>query len=106
MQRAIMRSAMRPLASAKTKAFDPSPSISRIKAGIRSIYLVATLVFLFPLVSRAQEVRSVDTPLATLRISNATGDLVGVAWKSPALEVIGEPRLGENFRILIPQEHY
>ena len=106
MQPAIRRSAMRQPASARTKAFDRSSSISRIKAGIRSICLVAILVFLSPLLSRSQEVRSVDTSLATLRISEATGDLVGVAWKSPALEVIGEPRLGENFRILIPQEHY
>ena len=32
--------------------------------------------------------------------------MIGLHWKSPALEVIGDPRLGENFRILIPQKNY
>ena len=30
----------------------------------------------------------------------------GCDWKSPELDVIGEPRLGENFRILVPQKGY
>jgi hypothetical protein len=106
MQRAIIRPQTGP---AGTGSVIPASLIARnlrIKAGERSIFLVATLIFLFPLLSRSAEVRSIDTPVATLRISETTGDLVGLAWRSPALEVIGEPRLGENFRILVPQEHY
>jgi len=56
--------------------------------------------------SATAQIRTIETPVATLRLSEKTGDLVGLRWKSPALEVIGEPRLGENFRILIPQTGY
>jgi hypothetical protein len=52
------------------------------------------------------QTRTVDTPLAVLRLSEDSGDLIGVRWKNPDLEVIGEPRLGENFRIVLPQEGY
>jgi hypothetical protein len=52
------------------------------------------------------QTRTVDTPLAALRLLEKSGDLVGVHWKNPDLEVIAEPRLGENFRILLPQEGY
>ena len=51
-------------------------------------------------------VRIIDTPAATLRLSRLSGDLVGLRWKDPSLELIGEPRLGENFRILIPRPGY
>jgi hypothetical protein len=51
-------------------------------------------------------VRLIETPLATLRISEQTGDLVGLRWKDPDLEVIQEPRLGENFRLLVPKAGY
>jgi len=51
-------------------------------------------------------VRIIDTPAATLRLSGLSGDLVGLRWKDPSLELIGEPRLGENFRILIPRPGY
>jgi hypothetical protein len=52
------------------------------------------------------QTRTVDTPLAVLRLSENSGDLIGVRWKNPDLEVIGEPRLGENFRIVLPQQGY
>jgi hypothetical protein len=52
------------------------------------------------------QMRTVDTSLATLRISEKNGDLVGLDWKDPALPIIAEPRLGENFRILVPQTGY
>jgi len=52
------------------------------------------------------QIRTVETPLAVLRISEVSGDLVGVHWKSPDLEIISEPRLGENFRIVLPQQGY
>jgi Domain of unknown function (DUF6259) len=52
------------------------------------------------------QIRTIETPVATLRLSEANCDLIGLRWKSPELEVIGEPRLGENFRILIPRKNY
>jgi hypothetical protein len=52
------------------------------------------------------QVRTVELPAATLRLSEQTGDLVGLHWKNPDLELIAEPRLGENFRILVPQDGY
>lgn len=51
-------------------------------------------------------VRTVKTPAVAIRLDGRTCDVVGLKFKSPELEVIGEPRLGENFRILVPQEHY
>ncbi len=51
-------------------------------------------------------VRIVETSTATLRISERSGDLVGLRWKDPELEIIREPRLGENFRLLIPRPGY
>ncbi|MBS1815283.1 MAG: hypothetical protein JSS87_10445 [Acidobacteria bacterium] len=47
--------------------------------------------------------RTIETSIATLRLNSATCDLVGVDWKQPALKIIDEPRLGENFRILLPK---
>jgi len=52
------------------------------------------------------QVRTVDTSVGTLRLSQDTGDLVGLDWKQPALDVIREPNLGENFRILLPDPGY
>lgn len=71
-----------------------------------SIYfLAAAAVSVFALSASAQ-IRTIDTPVATLRLSEENGDLIGLHWKSPQFEVIGEPRLGENFRILIPEAGY
>ncbi len=47
--------------------------------------------------------RAVETSLATLELDARTGDLVGLTWKSPRVQVIGERRLGENFRVLLPR---
>jgi len=49
---------------------------------------------------------TVETPLATLRLAQRSGDLIGVTWKNPQLDLIHEPRLGENFRILLPRPGY
>jgi len=49
------------------------------------------------------DLRVIETSLCTLRLDARTGDLVGLAWKEPRVEVIQEPRLGENFRILLPR---
>ena len=60
-----------------------------------------------PLLAQVQgKVRTVETPNATLRLNAETGDLIGLDWKTPALPVIAEPRLGENFRILLPKPGY
>jgi hypothetical protein len=71
-----------------------------------SALLIAALASAALALSVSAQVRTIDTPVATLRLSETNGDLIGIHWKSPDLEVIGEPRLGENFRILIPQDHY
>ena len=52
------------------------------------------------------QVRVIETPNAVLRLAQGSGDLVGLAWKAPRLEIIGEPRLGENFRLLLPKPGY
>jgi len=58
------------------------------------------------LAQSAASSRTIETPVATLRISKQTCDLLGVHWKNPDLELIREPRLGENFRILLPEKGY
>src|SRR5215470_17197762 len=57
-------------------------------------------------VAATAQIRTIETTVATLRLSEATGDLVGLRWKDPNLEVIGEPRLGESFRLLVPRVGY
>ncbi|HEV2499940.1 MAG TPA: DUF6259 domain-containing protein [Terriglobia bacterium] len=48
----------------------------------------------------------IETEICTLQLNPVNGDLVGIRWKNPQIEVIQEPRLGENFRILLPRAHY
>jgi hypothetical protein len=43
------------------------------------------------------------TSHCTLRLDSATGNLCGISWKNPKLEIIQEPRLGENFRLRFPR---
>ena len=51
--------------------------------------------------SASAQARTIETPVATLRLSEETGDLIGLHWKSPELwRSSAKPRLGENFRIL------
>ena len=54
----------------------------------------------------SQPVKPVETRLCTLRLNATSGDLVGVAWKKPAIEIIQEPLLGENLRLLLPRKDY
>ncbi|HEY4152336.1 MAG TPA: DUF6259 domain-containing protein [Pseudolysinimonas sp.] len=42
----------------------------------------------------------------TVELDPVTGDLIGVVWRDPELRVIDEPRLGENFRLLLPRPDY
>jgi hypothetical protein len=44
----------------------------------------------------------VRTERCTLRLDSVSGDLRGLTWHDPAITVIREPSLGENFRILLP----
>lgn len=45
----------------------------------------------------------VHTDCCTLRLDGVSGDLRGLRWHDPALAVIREPRLAENFRLLLPR---
>ncbi|MCX6625007.1 MAG: DUF6259 domain-containing protein [Acidobacteria bacterium] len=56
--------------------------------------------------AQAAEFTTVNTKICTLRLDARSGDLRGVRWKSPEVELIGEPRLGENFRLLLPRPGY
>ena len=47
-----------------------------------------------------------ETPLCTLRLDSSNGNLCGITWKNPKLEIIQEPRLGENFRLRFPRQGY
>ena len=49
------------------------------------------------------QTRTIEISNATLRVDEKTCDLVGLSWKQPALEVIAESRLGDNFRLLLPK---
>src|SRR5215472_386657 len=81
-------------------------SANRVRSRSLPILLVcASACFFFTCAAKAQ-IRSVETPIATLRLSEHSGDLVGLTWKNPNLELIGEPRLGENFRLLVPKPSY
>ncbi len=48
----------------------------------------------------------IETPICRLHLDRRNGNLVGIGWKNPTLEVIAEPRLGENFRLLFPRPGY
>ena len=50
--------------------------------------------------------KEIETPLCTLRLDSLTGNLCGITWKDPKLEIIQEPRLGENFRLRFPRPGY
>ena len=42
----------------------------------------------------------------SLRLDPRTGDLTGLTWKRPGVDIIREWRLGENFRVLLPRPGY
>jgi hypothetical protein len=70
-----------------------------------SVSLLLLSLFI-PALPLAAQTRTIDTPVAVLRLSEPSGDLVGIRWKNPNLDLIAEPRLGENFRILLPRPGY
>src|SRR3569833_111600 len=51
----------------------------------------------------AAAVQSVETTNAILSLKAGSGDLIGLQWKQPRLDIIAEGKLGENFRILVPR---
>jgi hypothetical protein len=74
--------------------------------GKRIIRFSAAMLISVASITLFAQIRIVETPNATLRLDESTCDLVGVHWKSPALDVINEPKLGENFRLLLPKPGY
>lgn len=76
------------------------------KRKVEAFACCLSLAIFFPMLPLPAQVRTIDTPVAELRLSEQTGDLIGIHWKDPDLELIAEPRLGENFRILIPKPGY
>jgi hypothetical protein len=52
------------------------------------------------------ETLQIETPVATLSLNTKSCDLVAVLWHTLALEVIREPPLEENFRLLLPRRDY
>ncbi len=83
----------------------PASRVRKAALG-RTGSVLAALIYCGVSTHLPAQTRTVDTPLAVLRLSENNGDLIGVGWKNPSLEVIGESRLGENFRIVLPQEGY
>ena len=73
---------------------------------LRIVRLLSAVASAILVLSASAQVRTIETQVATLRLSEGTCDLIGLRWKNPATEIIGEPRLGENFRVLIPQDNY
>lgn len=82
----------------------------RLAAWKTRIHFALLLLIAMPFCASAwgqgSGIRIIETPEATLRLSETSCDLVGLRWKNPQLEIIGEPRLGENFRILLPRPGY
>ena len=85
---------------------EPHLTKTRVPATKIFIRLVPLAIFFSLIATAKAQIRSFDTPLATLRLSESTGDLVGLRWKNPDLELIGDSRLGENFRVLVPDVGY
>ncbi len=53
----------------------------------------------------ASDLQTFETDHYKLTLDHAC-NVVGLDWKTPALQVIQEPRLGESFRILLPEPRY
>lgn len=50
-----------------------------------------------------ERLKEFDNPLCTLRLDAVNGNLCGIKWHDPKIEIIQEPRLGENFRLRFPR---
>src|SRR5688572_15231886 len=56
--------------------------------------------------AQATAAEKVETSHAILSLKAGSGDLIGLQWKRPRLQIIAEGKLGENFRILLPWPDY
>ena len=77
---------------------DSSSDDEAMETKLNKSYL-AWLLLLCPLLAQAQAdpvQRTVETRNAVFRLNTKSCDLIGLDWKSPALKVIAEPRLGEK----------
>ena len=52
------------------------------------------------------KLKEFETPICTLHLDSLTGNLCGITWKNPKLDLVQEPRLGENFRLRFPHPGY
>ena len=99
--------------SRRTEYDVPSPKSTHpsAKKWLGAIFLIIAGLTVPP-PSQAQPVAGsvsttkVETEVATLTLRTSSFDLMGVAWKEPKEELIQEPRLGENFRLLLPRPGY
>lgn len=73
---------------------------------ISTTFVALTLVSRVAAAGPYYSVEKVETPSAILFLKAGSGDLVGLQWKLPKLDIIKERQLGENFRILLPQPDY
>src|SRR5208282_6566921 len=80
-----------------------SAAIRFIETMKTTIVLFLTVVSVVSVRCAEPDMRVITTANAVLRFARESGDLVGITWKDPELDVIREPRLGENFRILLPK---
>lgn len=78
---------------------------SNARVTLSAIWILLLAFTALPFPATAAD-RTVETPAATLHLSAGSCDLIGVSWKSPAMEIIREPKLGENFRLLLPLPDY
>jgi hypothetical protein len=72
----------------------------------RSVRLLSLFALAVTIPSIPAQTRIIETGGVTLRVAEQSGDIVGLHWKNPDLEVITEPRLGENFRLVVPRPGY
>jgi len=88
--------------SEKTVEQQYSPALSRrtfleVTAGLFAAYSGSSLKAAPRDGSAPAEgnVKNIETPVSVLRLEPDTGNLIGITWKEPALEIIHEPRLNE-----------
>src|SRR5690349_2281220 len=76
----------------------------------RSVLLLLAMVALQKEGARAQSspvlAKQIEMTDVIVSLKADSGDLIGVEWKRPHLQIIGESRLGENFRLLLPKPDY
>jgi hypothetical protein len=69
-------------------------------------FFVIVSFLLLTRMAYTQDVMEVKTDVCVLHLDKNNGNLTGLHWINPDEEIINEPRLGENFRILLPLPDY